>query len=261
LDRKGERKAGEWKRIGDGPNGWVMVNYADEVDEDSDDALTRKYVALCGIQAYFKMVIFDNLIHADLHPGNVLVRMADLGPLARLQRWVLLGDPSPRIPHIVFLDAGLAAGFNDSIFSNVQRFFEAIVACEGRLLGESVLKLAPSQPHVKSQPAFVDEFECKCAGQKAEFEAGGGVPGDNIRAYMQSVRDHRVVLDPTVMVALMSMLVLEGWQHRLDPSVSIYACLETALGGGVVGKLSRAYDIVRNAISSLGGSSDKKAAS
>ena len=33
----------------------------------------------------------------------------------------------------------------------------------------------------------------------------------------QSVREHRVVLDPSVMVALMSMLVLEGWQRRQVP--------------------------------------------
>jgi len=217
-----------------------MVDYADEKEETEDDSMIRMSVALCGIQAYLKMVIFDNLIHADLHPGNVLVRMADIGPMARLQRWVLMGDYSPRVPHIVFLDAGLAAGFNDDIFANVQRFFEAIVACEGRLLGESVLKLAPTQPHVRTPSAFVGEFEVKCAAQKAEFDAGGGHPGDNIRSYMESVRKHNVILDPTVMVALMSMLVLEGWQRRLDPSVSIYSCLETAVGSGLVGTLGRA---------------------
>jgi aarF domain-containing kinase len=176
LERKGERKAGQWKRIGDGPSGWVMVDYADEKEETEDDSMIRMSVALCGIQAYLKMVIFDNLIHADLHPGNVLVRMADIGPMARLQRWVLMGDYSPRVPHIVFLDAGLAAGFNDDIFANVQRFFEAIVACEGRLLGESVLKLAPTQPHVRTPSAFVGEFEVKCAAQKAEFDAGDRHP-------------------------------------------------------------------------------------
>ena len=54
----------------------------------------------------------------------------------------------------------------------------------------------------------------KCEQQKSEFVVGAGNPGKNIRSYMQSVRDHGVVLDPTVMVALMSMMVLEGWQVR-----------------------------------------------
>ena len=37
------------------------------------------------------------------------------------------------------------------------------------------------------------------------------------------------MLDPSVMVALMSMLVLEGWQFRLDPSTSIVGCIEQQL--------------------------------
>ena len=53
---------------------------------------------------------------------------------------------------------------------------------------------------------------------RAEMKAGEGRAGDNIRSFMASVRNHNVSLDPTVMVALMSMLVLEGWQFRLDPS-------------------------------------------
>ena len=60
-----------------------------------------------------------------------------------------------------------------------------------------------------------------------------------MRQYMAAVRRHRVVLDPTVMVALMSMLVLEGWQNRLDPSVSIIRSIEDASTGGVFGYISR----------------------
>ena len=63
--------------------------------------------------------------------------------------------------------------------------------------------------------------------QRQEMLNGEGRPGDNIRAYMASVRAHNVKLDPTVRVALMSMLVLEGWQFRLDPSTSIVGAIET----------------------------------
>ena len=63
------------------------------------------------------------------------------------------------------------------------------------------------------------EVALKCEQQKSEFVVGAGNPGKNIRSYMESVRNHGVVLDPTVMVALMSMMVLEGWQSRLDPQV------------------------------------------
>jgi hypothetical protein len=34
------------------------------------DAVIRKHVASCGMQSLLKMLIWDNFIHADLHPGN-----------------------------------------------------------------------------------------------------------------------------------------------------------------------------------------------
>ena len=101
--------------------------------------------------------------------------------------------------------------------------------------------------------AFISEVAAKCTAQKEEMDRGEGRPGDNIRAYMDSVRSHRVVLDPTVMVALMSMLVLEGWQYRLDPAVSIFHCLEAATGGGVFGTLQKASALYQSVVGRLTG--------
>ena len=47
------------------------------------------------------------------------------------------------------------------------------------------------------------------------------------------------------MVALMSMLVLEGWQLRLDPGVSIISGIERATSGGFFGYISRIHDAVQ----------------
>ena len=77
--------------------------------------------------------------------------------------------------------------------------------------------------------AFIDEVAAKMAFMKQEMDDGEGRAGDNIRSFMASVRAHKVSLDPTVMVALMSMLVLEGWQFRLDPGTSIVGCIEQQL--------------------------------
>ena len=38
-----------------------------------------------------------------------------------------------------------------------------------------------------------------------------------------------MLLDPSVMVSLMSMMVLEGWQWRLDPCVGIIDAIEMQL--------------------------------
>ena len=42
------------------------------------------------------MLMMDNFIHADLHPGNVLVRMEDADWIARAQRYLLIGQTGSR---------------------------------------------------------------------------------------------------------------------------------------------------------------------
>ena len=238
LNRNGDAAVtGEWYRD-PRTNKWKMRGQ--EEKGTSDDELLRTNIAVCGVQSYLKMLIWDNMIHADLHPGNVLIRMEEIGLLARLQRLLVLGDFSPRVPHIILLDAGLAASFHEGIFSNVRSFFDAIIRHDGEEIGWAILGLSPTQPHVASPEAFVAETAAKCAAQKEAYEAGAGNSSDNIREYMESVRAHRVVLDPTVMVALMSMMVLEGWQARLDPATSVMDCIESATGGGIFGYVSQA---------------------
>jgi len=259
LTRSGTREVGEWKQ--DKKGQWYMVQKGDEGKKryagTANVGDLRSNIALCGVQAYLKMLIWDNYIHADLHPGNVLIRVERIRPWARLQRWLVMGNPSATVPHIVLLDAGLAASFNQRIFSSSKSFFDAVVRMDGPAIGNAILGLAESQPFVDGTPgareAFVAEVAAKCEAQQAEFHRGEGRPGDNIRAYMDSVRKFRVVLDPTVMVALMSMMVLEGWQYRLDPATSVFHCIESATGHGMFGIMQRAHDNYRSVVNRLTG--------
>ena len=90
--------------------------------------------------------------------------------------------------------------------------------------------------------------------QKSEFNSGGGRAGQNIRDYLASVRDHNVLLDPTVMVSCMSCMVLEGWQPRLDPAVCIFDCLQAARGSGAFGLAQRAHELYQRTFGRLLGS-------
>ena len=58
------------------------------------------------------------------------------------------------------------------------------------------------------------------------------------------------MLDPTVMVALMSMLVLEGWQARLCPVVCTMHSVKIATGGGVLGFLMQVNEFYESIVGS-----------
>ncbi len=78
------------------------------------------------MKTLLKMMLADNLVHADLHPGNILVRMdasnSALGRLLRLQ---------PK-PHIVLLDCGMTASLSDRNKTNLLNFFTVRVKRCGR---------------------------------------------------------------------------------------------------------------------------------
>ncbi len=49
-----------------------------------------------GVDAYLKMLLIDNFVHTDLHPGNIFVR-ARAEPQVRLYRVFLLAH-APALP-------------------------------------------------------------------------------------------------------------------------------------------------------------------
>ena len=169
LERKGAREAGEWSK--DAKGEWVMAKTEQDLTEgNANDLLLRANIASCGIQAYLKMLIWDNKIHADLHPGNVLIRLEEVSFLQRAQRWFILGDSSARVPHIVFLDAGLAAHFNPHIHSNVNGFFDAIVRYDGVAIGTTVLGLVSGERKCEQRSGDVCVCVCVCREREREKE-------------------------------------------------------------------------------------------
>lgn len=252
----------------------VSADGAEGVEAEPMNDVLRNAIAFVGLQAFLKMLIQDNFVHADLHPGNVLIRFEPIGAVARLQRFLIMGTSlwEREAAHMVLLDAGLAASFDDRLQSHVGRFFTSIVkfqvitpppprspprhshdashtapsvftSCahhppfppsldkQGREFGESILNMSPTQPLVQSPDDFVAEVTAKMHKMRIALSSGDGRAGENIRDFMVSVRSHRVLLDPSVMVSLMSMMVLEGWQFRLDPTMCVFDNVNTALRG------------------------------
>lgn len=86
---------------------------------------------------YFLSIQVDNFIHADMHPGNILVRVAQSKP----SRKRLFKSK----PHVVFLDVGMTAELSKNDRVNLLEFFKAVARRDGQTAAECTLRLSKKQ--------------------------------------------------------------------------------------------------------------------
>lgn len=89
----------------------------------------------------------DNFIHADMHPGNILVRV----PHGKSRRKRLFNSK----PHVVFLDVGMTAELSGNDRVNLLEFFKAVARRDGRSVAECTLRLSKQQ-NCPDPEAFIE---------------------------------------------------------------------------------------------------------
>lgn len=88
----------------------------------------------------------DNFVHADLHPGNMLVRAQTKHSNKRLFK---------SKPHVIFLDVGMTAELSSSDRVNLLNFFKAVALRDGRTAAECTLRLSRNQ-NCSNPKAFIE---------------------------------------------------------------------------------------------------------
>ncbi|RKP26712.1 ABC1-domain-containing protein [Syncephalis pseudoplumigaleata] len=224
-----------------------------------------KIMSGIGIDAFLHMLILDNFIHADLHPGNIFVRFArptlrDM--IKRIWSSLTLSTPPPHRPdpsviarleavksdeaawkeelkalfsegyrpRLVFLDAGLIAELNDKNRRNFIDLFKAIVTFDGYTAGRLMVERCRTPDLVVEPEVFALKMQ-KLIMQLRDmtFSLGKVSIGDILMDVLQMVREHHVRLEGDFANVVLSTLILEGIGRQLDPSLDIASVALAAL--------------------------------
>ncbi|KAG5614008.1 hypothetical protein H5410_013832 [Solanum commersonii] len=189
------------------------------VDELQGHERLKSALAHIGTHALLKMLLVDNFMHADMHPGNILVRVQKH---KSSQKHLFKSKP-----HVIFLDVGMTAELSQNDKLNLLEFFKAVARRDGSSAAQCTLNLSKKQ-NCPNPDAFIKEV-------KESFDFWGTPEGDLVHPadcmtqLLEQVRRHRVNIDGNVCTAMVTTLVLEGWQRKLDPDYNIMHTLQTLL--------------------------------
>jgi len=182
-------------------------------------------IAKIGLNMYLKMLIRDNFVHADLHPGNILVQQAQSGSwLGWWHQKLGLGPYT----NLVLLDAGMVTQLSRQDQQGVVGFFQALTELDGTKVAENMLSLS-HQPYCQGRQAFI--LSMKNLFDSIDRETVRNHTADVMREMLERVRLHGVTLNGSVSALVATTLVLEGWSTKLDPDLRIIEQMREVLPG------------------------------
>ncbi|KAL5716039.1 hypothetical protein ACHQM5_017778 [Ranunculus cassubicifolius] len=197
-----------------------VSRYIDDNDVLEGNDVTKRALADIGTNALLKMLLVDNFIHADMHPGNILVRLKQDKPN---RNWM----QKSKKPHVIFLDVGMTAELSRTDQLNLREFFKAVAVRDGRSAAECTLRFSKKQS-CPNPNAFIEEVEKSFTFWGTE-EGDIVHPAECMHDLLEKVRRHKVNIDGNVCTVMVTTLVLEGWQRKLDPEYNVMNTLQSLL--------------------------------
>ena len=220
-----------------------------------------KEVSDKGLDAFLKMLILDNFVHADLHPGNMMVRfyknelyrhkkeykivktsnetetnkitneLLKLGDNtnARCEKLSELYEQGYHA-EICFLDVGLVTELNKEDRINFIDLFRALSEFDGYRAGELMAERSRTPETVLNKEIFALKVEKLVDRMKQRtFTLGNISIGDLLDQVLGMVRNHHVRMEGDFVTVVVAILLLEGIGRQLDPNLDLFARFVYAL--------------------------------
>jgi len=179
-----------------------------------------KFIVTKGLSLYLKMLLVDNLMHADFHSGNIMVHSP-----AEIEE--VLCDIGRSI---TVVDAGMVAEFDEEESLNFIGLLASLGEGDGLLAANAVLKFSKKQNLSKKkielfQQDMIELFAERCKGYGTDVNVG-----NVLRGVLTLIRDHRVCIDANYATLVVNALNLEGMARRICPDYNIIDMSRPLLG-------------------------------
>ncbi|XP_062445819.1 uncharacterized aarF domain-containing protein kinase 2 [Rhea pennata] len=190
----------------------------------------RQRLAKMGMDMLLKMVFVDNFVHADLHPGNILVQgTAHISTSGKEQTAIVdlcdtlvveVQPPCGRLC-LVLLDAGIVAELQTVDKQNFRAVFTAVVQGQGEKVAELILHHARANQcqDIERFKAEMAELVTKARGNTIAL---GKLQVANLLSNVfKLLMTHKVKLESNFASIIFAIMVLEGLGRSLDPELDI----------------------------------------
>ena len=224
---------------------------------ESGGGVFQHDIADAGLDAFLHMLLIDNFIHADLHPGNIMVRFyrpeqlnlafgrhkpsptpvhsIDVteevlerlrphrrNPTAWTAQLAQIDREGYR-PQLIFIDTGLVTALNDTNRRNFLDLFKAIAEFDGYRAGHLMVDRCRQPEAVIDREIFALKMQHLVLGVKSRTFALGNVKiGDVLNQVLAMVRQHHVRMEGDFVNVLISILLLEGIGRTLNPDLDLF---------------------------------------
>ncbi|KAL9121335.1 MAG: hypothetical protein Q9187_002112, partial [Circinaria calcarea] len=210
-----------------------------------------------GLDAFLHMLLIDNFVHADLHPGNIMVRfykpeqlslafgrhkesqdpekstdvteevLQQLRPHRRnpsaWQAQLAEIDKEGYRPQLIFIDTGLVTELNATNRTNFLDLFKAVAEFDGYRAGHLMVERCRQPEAVIDEEVFALRMQHLVLGVKSRTFALGSIKiGDILNEVLSMVRAHHVRMEGDFVNVVISILLLEGIGRSLDPNLDLF---------------------------------------
>ncbi|CAB9527108.1 ABC1 family protein C21C3.03, mitochondrial [Seminavis robusta] len=194
---------------------------------------TAKFIVCTGVGLYLKMLLVDNLMHADLHPGNIMLAAIakgqcpdtdhdmDLLVVKDTESKALAQERAETKLRICLVDAGMVAQLTDQEATNFIGLLASLGQGDGRLAAKFALKFSTETDLTAEEKESFTEDMIEVFAERCRGYFTGADVGHILRGVLGLIRKHKVRIDANYATLVVNVLCIQSLALQVCPAYNV----------------------------------------